>query len=433
MLDNGILQNNFRVIISPGDGYCLLHSLSLSLKSQFPDSHALSINGLINFLKKEAILHKERYLSAFENNSSNSLLHGLSEYIHNRVYDSVFGDIVPQLLADSLGIDICILYRDGQLWKHTPVMSCRKAKSCVFIFKIAKHYDAVVPVSRNHGVQLISPKPSRVHNDTDGISMSQVNCQRSDSDAGVLRLISWNINGLMQCKYFDDILGKFLRKYDIILLCETWTSADDDITLDGFEFYNFPRPSRHCNAKQNSGGLGVFVRDNIKNHVQFVKNHEDIIECSVCCITTSDYYDTNIPTATDWLQYIKYIWSHADLETIRTVLCDVQSQNHRSALVNAIVSKSSSDHLTGAFDDYINQALERSCATWVTNMAARTRTGPKWYDRELRLKRSLAIKAGETMYNGTGMGGLLTHCREYRFMKQRKQREYRRKCLESIE
>ena len=37
------------------------------------------------------------------------------------------------------------------------------------------------------------------------------------------------------------------------------------------------------------------------------------------------------------------------------------------------------------------------------------------------------------MYNGTGNGDLLTHCREYRSMKQRKQREYRRKCLESIE
>ena len=271
MLDNGILQNNFRVIISPGDGCCLLHSLSLSLKSQFPDSHAISINELINFFKKEAILHKERYLSAFGNNSSNSLLHGLSEYINNRVYDSVFGDIVPQLLADSLGIDICILYK---------MNSCGNIlllSLAVFIFKIAKHYDAVVPVSRNHGVQLISPKPSRVHNDTGGISMSQVNRQRSDSDAGVLRLISWNINGLMQCKLFDDILVKFLRTYDIILLCETWTSADDDITSDGFEFYNFPRPSRHCNAKRNSGGLGVFVRDNIKNHVQFVKNHEDII------------------------------------------------------------------------------------------------------------------------------------------------------------
>ena len=31
------------------------------------------------------------------------------------------------------------------------------------------------------------------------------------------------------------------------------------------------------------------------------------------------------------------------------------------------------------------------------------------------------------------MGHLVTLCREYRSMKQRKQREYRRKCIESIE
>ena len=66
-------------------------------------------------------------------------------------------------------------------------------------------------------------------------------------------------------------------------------------------------------------------------------------------------------------------------------------------------------------------------------MIGRSRKGPKWYDRELRLKRSLAIRAGESVYDGTGSGDLLTHCREYRSMKQRKQREYKRKCLENIE
>ena len=122
MLDNGILQNNFRVIISPGDGFCLLHSLSLSLKSQFPDSHAISINELINCLKKEAILHKERYLSAFGNNSSNSLLHGLSEYINNRVYDSVFGDIVPHAVTGRFSWD-WYLY-SLQRWTVVETYSC---------------------------------------------------------------------------------------------------------------------------------------------------------------------------------------------------------------------------------------------------------------------------------------------------------------------
>ena len=275
MLESGILQHNFRVVGSPADGFCLLHSLCLSIKSQFPDSHPLSINELIRILKNEVILHKERYLTAFENDPD-AMMHGLSEYIKKRIYDSDFGDIVPQILADALGIHICVLYKDGNLLKHTPVPCYRNVKSCVFVFKVDKHYDAVVPASRNHDVRLMSPKPSWVHNDMGDITMSQDNHQRNPAN-DALRLIAWNINGLTHCKLLDDILGKFLSKYDIILLCETWTSDQEDIALDGFEFYNFSRPSRHCNAKRNSGGLGVFIRNHIKNHVKFVKKHEDVI------------------------------------------------------------------------------------------------------------------------------------------------------------
>ena len=47
--------------------------------------------------------------------------------------------------------------------------------------------------------------------------------------------------------------------------------------LEGFEFYNFPRLNRHCKAKRNSGGLGVFVRNCIKEDVTFIKSFEDVI------------------------------------------------------------------------------------------------------------------------------------------------------------
>ena len=51
MLESGILEHNFRVVGSPADGFCLLHSFCLSLQSQFPDSHPLSINEFIRILK----------------------------------------------------------------------------------------------------------------------------------------------------------------------------------------------------------------------------------------------------------------------------------------------------------------------------------------------------------------------------------------------
>ena len=54
------------------------------------------------------------------------------------------------------------------------------------------------------------------------------------------------------------------------MLCETWTSDQDNFMLEGLEFYNFPRLNRHCKA--NSGGLGVFVRNCIKEDVTFIKS-----------------------------------------------------------------------------------------------------------------------------------------------------------------
>ena len=93
----------------------------------------------------------------------------------------------------------------------------------------------------------------------------------------------------------------------------------------------------------------------------------------------------------------------------------------------------STNDIADAFDNYIHQALDRTFATHMSNASDGRQQGPKWYDRELRLKRSAAIKAGENNLQGTGNGDLVTLCREYRSTKQRKQREYKRKCLESIE
>ena len=61
------------------------------------------------------------------------------------------------------------------------------------------------------------------------------------------------------------------------MLCETWTSDQDSFMLEGFEFYNFPRLKKHCNAKRNSGGLGAFIRNSIKEDVSFVTGFEDVI------------------------------------------------------------------------------------------------------------------------------------------------------------
>ena len=97
---------------------------------------------------------------------------------------------------------------------------------------------------------------------------------------------------------------------------------------------------------------------------KFPESDHRPIECSLRCYVTADYHNINVPTAADWLPCVKYVWCHENLNTIRSVLGDAQSQNHRSAIVDVVVYKSSSDHLARAFDNYIHHALSALvCAT----------------------------------------------------------------------
>ena len=114
------------------------------------------------------------------------------------------------------------------------------------------------------------------------------------------------------------------------------------------------------------------------------------------------------------------------------MLCDQQSEGYRSYVIDALVSHAETNEVAIAFDQYIRQAIDRTCTKVKVNACKRPK-GPKWYDRELGLKRSDAIKAGENMNIGKDNDDLLVCCRENRSLKQRKEREYKRKCLQSIE
>ena len=56
-----------------------------------------------------------------------------------------------------------------------------------------------------------------------------------------------------------------------------------------------------------------------------------------------------------------------------------------------------------------------------------------WYDKEYRLKRSEAIKAGEKVVGERDRCIQYTACKNYRSCKQRKKRAYRARCVENIE
>ena len=144
VLESGLLPSKLDIIDMPGDGFCLLHSLCLSLRSQFPGSRVLEIEELISLLKHEPISPKDVYLAALEY-SLDTLRTGLYNYIYNRNYKTDFGDIVPFLLANSLGVDICILYSSEKLLKFR-VGDCSK-KHCQNVFLYTKSMSITMQLS----------------------------------------------------------------------------------------------------------------------------------------------------------------------------------------------------------------------------------------------------------------------------------------------
>ena len=99
----------------------------------------------------------------------------------------------------------------------------------------------------------------------------------TDESHSNVRICCWNINGLSQYKLSDDISGNFLNSFDIILLSETWATNDDVFEMEGFTFHNYARQMKHCDARRNSGGLGIFTWNDIAEGVQLLKHTKDII------------------------------------------------------------------------------------------------------------------------------------------------------------
>ena len=92
-----------------------------------------------------------------------------------------------------------------------------------------------------------------------------------------LSVLSWNINGLTSAKFEDADLINLLNKYDIIFLYESWLNKHHQFVLNGFTEHSFCRKFQNKKANRCSGGIIVYIKDNIKEGVSLVRNRYDTI------------------------------------------------------------------------------------------------------------------------------------------------------------
>ena len=323
-LNYGSFWKNYLVHKSLADGHCFIYSLVTGIESMHP-SWRISSQEIIDALKHETIINSKLYIPCVGGASHKALMNDMNAYVSDKIYDTIYEDLVPQIVASALRINIIIIARMGHLYDVSIISPYINDSSGtnknVLVYKSGLHYDGLCLARCDEPCRFRDQTPCVVaspvdhasgivvNNSTDYVcydygkpvggqqtlrasvptsshqSASECIYQSKRSFSGIevpgkykpINIICWNINGLSQEKLNDALLGVFLKNYDVILLNETWASDVDDYILDGFVYHNYPRKCKHSKSKRESGGLGIFVNRDIQDGVIRWAHTDDII------------------------------------------------------------------------------------------------------------------------------------------------------------
>ena len=160
---------------SPGDGLYLLHSVISALRLQTHTELTMSelIYGIIDeiFIKSSDYIHlMDVSVYAFHK--------GLNAYIYEKVYNTSFSDLVPQIIAHAMNINIIIVF--GTRWRgytmHCVPWIRNVTRNEIIIWKEGGHYDGIKP-SQKHCSELNGPVfTGEKFNLEDRINPSQKQC-----------------------------------------------------------------------------------------------------------------------------------------------------------------------------------------------------------------------------------------------------------------
>ena len=108
-LNDLLCQRNMRIIRSPGDGHCLIHSIVASWNSQFPELCPVDNEGLMSSMFVDAVNNCDGYMMFLQPPTKQHFSRGLRTYLLKKEYNQQFGDIAPLIVANALGVNIKIL------------------------------------------------------------------------------------------------------------------------------------------------------------------------------------------------------------------------------------------------------------------------------------------------------------------------------------
>ena len=88
-----------------------------------------------------------------------------------------------------------------------------------------------------------------------------------------LNVCSLNVNGLKKRIDYPDFT-EFVSKYDIFCISETHLDKTDIVDLPGYTFFTKHRLQQY---KRKSGGIGIYVKDELVSCIETLSNNSEYI------------------------------------------------------------------------------------------------------------------------------------------------------------
>ena len=157
-LDEISFLNDYHINKCPADGHCFVHAIVKAFNSVFTGDNHINKNMMLYLVQSHTEIKAHLYVSCFK--SKHALLLQTKKYILDKVYLSLFGDIVVFITAAALNVIVEVIeMKNGKLTK-TQIKGyesdCNLKR--VYVFITAEHYDAIVPEIRpilgNDGIRV---------------------------------------------------------------------------------------------------------------------------------------------------------------------------------------------------------------------------------------------------------------------------------------
>ncbi len=92
-----------------------------------------------------------------------------------------------------------------------------------------------------------------------------------------INIISWNIQGIHEKRSEKYLVNFLFKTNDIIILIETHAKNKTEFDFPNFNYTNYAWKYVHPNAPGPSGGIGIFIRDNIYEGINIYSSDECIV------------------------------------------------------------------------------------------------------------------------------------------------------------